>query len=76
MMEQENLFDHALLKIFKVGDFVSWKHLKDKEKEYGFIIEIYTEKRGTNRNFPFAKVQKTNGSCEPFSLGYLTKESS
>jgi len=75
-MEQENLFDHALLKIFKVGDLVSWKHLKNRDKEYGFIVEIYTENKGPNRKFPFAKVLKTNGGCEPFSLGYLTKESS
>ena len=76
MMEQENLFDHALLKIFKVGDLVSWKHLKNRDKEYGFIVEIYTENKGPNRKFPFAKVLKTNGGYEPFSLGFLTKESS
>ena len=67
-MEQENLFDHALLKVFKVGDLVSWKHLKDRDKEYGFIVEIYTENKGPNRKFAFAKVLKTNGGYEPFSL--------
>ena len=76
MMEQENLFDHALLKVFKVGDLVSWKHLKDRDKEYGFIMEIYTENKGPNRKFAFAKVLKTNGCYEPFSLGYLTKNRS
>ncbi len=72
--EQENLFNHALLKKFKIGDLVSWKHLQ-KGKEYGFIVEIYSENRGPNRKFPFAKVKKTTGGYEPFSLGYLTKES-
>ena len=57
--EQENLFDAHLLKTFKVGDLVSWKHLKAQIKEYGFIQEIYSEKKGINRKFMFAKVIKT-----------------
>jgi len=73
--EQENLFDAHLLKTFKVGDLVSWKHLKNQEKEYGFIQEIYAEQKGTNRKFIFAKIMKTDGSFEPFNLSYLTKES-
>jgi len=72
---EENLFDGHLLKTFKVGDLVSWKHLKDQDKEYGFIQEIYSERKGSNRKFIFAKVIKTNGSFEPFNLSYLTKES-
>jgi len=73
--EQENLFDAHLLKTFKVGDLVSWKHLKNHDKEYGFIQEIYSETKGINRKFAFAKVMKTDGSHEPFNLSYLTKES-
>ena len=73
--EQENLFDSHLLKQFKVGDLVSWKHLKEQIKEYGFIQEIYSEKKGINRKFMFAKVIKTDGSFEPFNLSYLTLES-
>ena len=73
--EEENIFDERLLKKFKVGDLVSWKHLKDQEKEYGFIQEIYSERKGINRKFVFAKVMKTDGSFEPFNLSYLTKES-
>tara|TARA_R110002020_G_scaffold426144_2_gene635530 strand:+ start:259 stop:504 length:246 start_codon:yes stop_codon:yes gene_type:complete len=72
--EQENLFDAHLLKTFKVGDLVSWTHLVG-DKEYGFIQEIYSESKGINRKFIFAKVIKTNGSYEPFNLSYLTKES-
>ena len=70
--EQENLFDAHLLKTFKVGDLVSWKHLKNHDKEYGFIQEIYSEQRGINRKFIFAKVMKIGGSFEPFNLSYLT----
>jgi hypothetical protein len=73
--EQENLFDASLLKTFNVGDLVSWKDLGQHQKEYGFIQEIYSEKRGINRKFIFAKVIKTDGSYEPFNLSYLTKES-
>jgi hypothetical protein len=73
--EQENLFDGPLLKKFKVGDFVSWKSLSEISKNYGFIEEIYSEKRGVNRKFLFAKVIKTDGSHENFNLGFLTKES-
>ena len=73
--EQENLFDAHLLKIFKVGDLVSWKQLNSQEKEYGFIQEIYAEQKGANRKFTFAKVMKTDGAFEPFNLSYLTKES-
>ena len=73
--EEENIFDERLLKEFKVGDLVSWKHLKDQEKEYGFIQEIYAERKGINRKFVFAKVMKTDGSFEPFNLSYLKKES-
>ena len=76
MMEQENLFDGHLMAKFKVGDLVSWKHLKNRDKEYGFIEDIYTEKRGVNRKFAIAKVRRTDGLHEPFSLSYLTKESS
>ena len=72
--EQENLFDAHLLKTFKVGDLVSWTHLVG-DKEYGFIQEIYSESKGINRKFIFAKVIKTDGSFEPFNLSYLTKES-
>ena len=39
MMEQENLFDSHLMSKFKIGDLVSWKHLKNEKKEYGFIEE-------------------------------------
>jgi len=73
--KKENIFDEHLLEEFKVGDFVSWKHLKDQEKEYGFIQEIYSQRQGNYRNFVFAKVMKTNGKMEPFMLSYLTKES-
>jgi len=73
--EQENLFDASLLKMFNVGDLVSWNSLGQHQKEYGFIQEIYSEKRGINRKFIFAKVIKTDGSYEPFNLSYLTKES-
>ena len=73
--EQENLFDAHLLKEFKVGDLVSWKQLKNQDKEYGFIQEIYSEQKGINRKFMFAKVIKTVGSYEHFNLSYLTKES-
>jgi len=73
--EQDNLFDSHLLKTFHVGDLVSWKHLVDREKEYGFIQEIYSEQQGPNRKFMFAKVIKTDGTFEPFNLSYLTKES-
>ena len=73
--EQENLFDAPLLKTFNVGDLVSWKDLGQHQKKYGFIQEIYSEKRGINRKFIFAKVIKTDGSYEPFNLSYLTKES-
>ena len=72
--EQENLFDAHLLKTFKVGDLVSWTHLVG-DKEYGFIQDIYSENKGINRKFIFAKVMKTDGSFEPFNLSYLTKES-
>tara|TARA_R110000824_G_scaffold85755_2_gene212822 strand:- start:2989 stop:3237 length:249 start_codon:yes stop_codon:yes gene_type:complete len=72
--EQENLFDAHLLKTFKVGDLVSWTHLVG-DKEYGFIQDIYSENKGINRKFIFAKVMKTDGSYEPFNLSYLTKES-
>jgi len=72
--EQENLFDAHLLKTFKVGDLVSWTHLVG-DKEYGFIQDIYSESKGINRKFIFAKVMKTDGSYEPFNLSYLTKES-
>ena len=72
--EQENLFDAHLLKTFKVGDLVSWTHLVG-DKEYGFIQDIYSESKGINRKFIFAKVIKTDGSYEPFNLSYLTKES-
>ena len=48
---------------------------QDKLKLAGFIQEIYSEKRGINRKFIFAKVIKTDGSYEPFNLSYLTKES-
>ena len=68
--EQENLFDASLLKMFNVGDLVSWKDLGQHQKEYGFIQEIYSEKRGINRKFIFAKVIKTDGSYEPFNLSY------
>jgi hypothetical protein len=68
-------FGAKLLDKFKVGDLVSWKHLKNQEKEYGFIQEIYSEQKGINRKFVFAKVMKTDGSFEPFNLSYLTKES-
>ena len=73
--EQENLFDAALLKTFHIGDLVSWKKLGRVDKDYGFIQEIYSEKRGINRKFIFAKVIKTDGTYEPFNLSYLTKES-
>ena len=59
--KQENLFDAHLLKKFKVGDLVSWKHLKNQQKEYGFIQEIYSEQKGINRKFMFAKIMKTDG---------------
>ena len=36
---------------------------------------IYSESKGINRKFIFAKVMKTDGSYEPFNLWYLTKES-
>jgi len=72
--EQENLFDAHLLKTFKIGDLVSWTHLVG-DKEYGFIQEIYSESKGINRKFIFAKVIKTDGSFEPFNLSYLKKES-
>ena len=72
--EQENLFDAHLLKTFKVGDLVSWTHLVG-DKEYGFIQDIYSESKGINRKFIFAKVMKTDGSFEPFNLSYLKKES-
>ena len=42
MSEQANIFDERFLKEFKVGDLVSWKHLNDQDKEYGFIQEIYS----------------------------------
>tara|TARA_R100001594_G_scaffold148270_1_gene203029 strand:+ start:700 stop:927 length:228 start_codon:yes stop_codon:yes gene_type:complete len=74
-MEQENLFDSHLMSKFKIGDLVSWKHLKNEKKEYGFIEEIYVERRGVNRKFAFARVRRTDGAYEPFSLSYLTKES-
>ena len=74
MNEQDNIFDERFLKEFKVGDLVSWKAL-DQDKEYGFIQDIYSEDKGTNRKFIFAKVMKTDGSFEPFNLSYLTKES-
>lgn len=74
MNDQENIFDERFLKEFKVGDLVSWKAL-DQDKEYGFIQDIYSEDKGTNRKFIFAKVMKTDGSFEPFNLSYLTKES-
>ena len=70
-----NLFDAHLLSIFQVGDLVSWQQLKNQDKEYGFIQEIYSERKGINRKFMFAKVMKTDGSFEPFNLSYLTKES-
>ena len=73
--EQENLFDAHLLRTFNVGDLVSWKQLSNQEKEYGFIQEIYSEKRGINRKFVFARVIKTDGTYEPFNLSFLTKES-
>ena len=73
--EQENLFDAPLLKKFKVGDLVSWKDLGHQRKKYGFIQEIYSEKRGINRKFIFARVIKTDGTYEPFNLSVLTKES-
>jgi len=73
--EQENLFDGPLIKKFKVGDLVSWKALGQYQKNYGFIQEIYSEKRGINRNFVFARVIKTDGTYEPFNLSFLTKES-
>ena len=63
------------LSIFQVGDLVSWKQLKEQNKEYGFIEKIYSESRGVNRKFIFAMVRKTNGTFEPFNLSYLTKES-
>jgi len=74
-MIDETPFGAKLLDKFKVGDLVSWKHLKNQEKEYGFIQEIYSEQKGINRKFIFAKVMKTDGSFEPFNLSYLTKES-
>ena len=74
-MIDEAPFGAKLLDKFKVGDLVSWKHLKNQEKEYGFIQEIYSEQKGINRKFVFAKVMKTDGSFEPFNLSYLTKES-
>ena len=74
-MIDETPFGAKLLDKFKVGDLVSWKHLKNQEKEYGFIQEIYSEQKGINRKFVFAKVMKTDGSFEPFNLSYLTKES-
>ena len=70
----ENLFGEPLLEKFKVGDLVSWTTLT-KKKEYGFIQEIYSESRGVNRKFIFAKIIKTDGSYEPFNLSYLTNES-
>ena len=73
--EQENLFDGPLIKKIKVGDLVSWKALGQYQKNYGFIQEIYSEKRGINRNFVFARVIKTDGTYEPFNLSFLTKES-
>ena len=73
--EQENLFDAPLLKKFKIGDLVSWKDLGQQRKKYGFIQEIYSEKRGINRKFIFARVIKTDGTYEPFNLSFLTKES-
>ena len=73
--QQENLFDAHLLKHFKVGDLVSWTRLGTEPKYYGFIQEIYSERRGINRKFVFAKVIKTDGSQEPFNLSSLTKES-
>jgi hypothetical protein len=75
-MEQQNLFDYALLKEFKVGDLVSWKRLKNAHKEYGYIVEIYSENRGINRSFLFASIITTNGTKEAFHLSYLTKEAS
>jgi len=42
---------------------------------YHWIQEIYSERKGINRKFVFAKVMKTDGSFEPFNLSYLTKES-
>jgi hypothetical protein len=73
--EQENLFDSHLLEHFKVGDLVSWTKLGSRPKKYGFIQEIYAERRGINRKFVFAKVIKTDGTEEPFNLSLLTKES-
>jgi hypothetical protein len=49
--------------------------LSEISKNYGFIEEIYSEKRGVNRKFLFATVIKTDGSKENFNLGFLTKES-
>jgi hypothetical protein len=72
--EQENLFDAHLLSMFKVGDLVSWKHLSNQNKEYGIIQEIYSERKGINRKFVFAKVIKVDGTYEPFNLSYLTNE--
>ena len=74
-MIDEFAFGAKLLDKFKVGDLVSWKPLKNQEKEYGFIQEIYSEQKGSNRKFIFAKVMKPDGSFEPFNLSYLTKES-
>jgi len=73
-MVDKEPFDSRLLSKFNVGNLVSWTDLGEK-KEFGFIQKIYAEKPGTDREFMFAKVKKSNGSTENFMLSALTLES-
>ena len=73
-VKEREAYDSRYLKIFKVGDLVSWSNL-NYPKEYGYIIKIYSQSVGAEREFMFARVRKTNGSVEPFMLSQIQKES-
>jgi len=73
-VKEREAYDSRYLKIFKVGDLVSWSNL-NYPKEYGYIIKIYSQSVGAEREFMFARVRKTNGSVEPFMLSQIKKES-
>ena len=73
-VKERESYDSRYLKIFKVGDLVSWRNL-NSPKEYGYIIKIYNQSVGRDRKFMFALVRKTDGSVEPFMLSQIQKES-
>jgi len=73
-IECTDAFGGRYLDHFKVGDLVSYTPL-GCAKKYGYIIKIYKESAGANREFMFARIRKTDGLTENFMLLEIQKES-